>query len=127
VEKGAVGNQPETGGYLPPSKANNYIPPKQKRVSEYTKDDYPSNPTEENQSYHFQNTCNNKEFVSASPNNSFSEYDFQTKDKDMETNKNNLDNVNNINKMQCNAQETIDYNSAYDSNNKYFMSGFDPK
>lgn len=109
--------------YIPPSK-NNYVPPVQKRVSEYTKDDYPSNPTEENQSYHF---SNKKEFISNVSNSSnvsntsFSEYEFQTTNKDFE--KSNLGN----NKVSYDQQNTVEYNSAYDSNNNYFMSGMDPK
>jgi hypothetical protein len=103
--------------YVPPTK-NNYIPPVQKRVSEYTKDDYPSNPTEENQSYHF---SNKKEFVSNISNSSFSDYEYSTTNKDFE--KSNLGN----NKVTYDQQNTIEYNSVYDSNSNYFMSGMDPK
>ncbi len=111
-----ISNSTERGGYVPPNKISGYIPPKKKVTAEYTKDDFPSNNTDDEDQYQFKNK--NKEFVS---NSSFSDYEGMSQVGEIQ-------NSNMKNKVNVNKQETIDYNSGYDDGHPYyFMTGIDPK
>ena len=94
--------------------AQGFIPTKSRKVIEYTKDDYPSEKTDGDQK-EFKD--NNPDFVT---NSSFSDYDYDT--GNMRNTKGASHNIVNFNK-----QDTIDYNSAFDSKCNYFISGVDPK
>lgn len=94
------------------SQINDYIPPKNK--IDYTKEEYPSENKEEHETY--------------VPKNYTPEFTSNTSDLYYQSNPwVNQVNVNNNSKILINKQETIDYNSVYDSAQNYFSRGADPK
>lgn len=108
---GTVSSMAGTGTALP-YRPQGFIPTKSRKIFEYTKDDYPSEATDSDQ--RDLKNAENKYFVS---NNSYSDYDYESG--------NIPQTVNEIRPGQNNID--IDYNSVFDSNSNYFISGVDPK
>jgi len=116
TEEFSSGNSRSGSDYVPPSRTTGYVPPK--KTVEYTKDDFPSNVSDQSGQYQMQSNLN-KDFITNG--SSFTDYDYESQIRQM----NERDNRRNSFKQQ----DTYDFNSVsvYESNNNYYMGGIDPK
>jgi hypothetical protein len=100
------------GGYIPPKNTKNVSATK-KILSEYERDDELSEKDYENDDFKL-----HRHFISN--DESFSDYKYSDYYKSQNKESKN-------NKVVLNKQNTIDYNSGYESNPDYFMNRVDPK